>query len=402
MTKKHDIVFNLTIDDLKELGIIKKRRRRRQKRITYINGIPSNIKSSSDHMTGYSNVFNNTSNLQQENIKLQNSLIEQKLLTNDYENENDNENRFLALENDTFRIKRLARLALKQGYDGAYNRPAYDRATVEQLNDNIDVAATGGSDNFKSTNNNMTSQPEIDEPNVNSTPIQQQPNLNTTTPSQTMTGIRTPSRTPSKALYNILSFGKKSKVQPITEDNKIRQDDVPNYSATKVSQDDVRLEDIYDTKSSIDANEILDTESGTPLNEKRQQYESYRFTEGKSKATTTPQPHESALKPRAVNFSDSKSIAPSFAVDYSSLKPPPPPDDIVEPPQSKQPSQYRLRQGTIAALKSEYTNLGGEDEDVHTSTSMKFIRASIERQKQINEEKSKTKTISKKGRKKSL
>ena len=72
MTKKHDIVFNLTIDDLKELGIIKKRRRRGQRRIKYINSIPSNIKSSSDHMTGYSNLFTNTENLKTENLRLQN------------------------------------------------------------------------------------------------------------------------------------------------------------------------------------------------------------------------------------------------------------------------------------------------------------------------------------------
>ena len=72
MTKKHEIVFNLNIDDLKELGIIKKRKRRRskQKNIKYSSSLPNYVKSASDQMVGYSNVFNNTSNLQQENMRL--------------------------------------------------------------------------------------------------------------------------------------------------------------------------------------------------------------------------------------------------------------------------------------------------------------------------------------------
>ena len=67
MGKKNNIVFNLTIDDLKELGIIKRKRRQRTKTNRLMKYIqqPNNIKSVSDHMTGYSNVFNNanTSNL---------------------------------------------------------------------------------------------------------------------------------------------------------------------------------------------------------------------------------------------------------------------------------------------------------------------------------------------------
>ena len=74
--KNKKIVFNLTIDDLKELGIIKKRRRR-QRKIKYINGIPSNIKSVSSHMTGYTNEFKNTDNLKTENLRLQNDVLTQ-------------------------------------------------------------------------------------------------------------------------------------------------------------------------------------------------------------------------------------------------------------------------------------------------------------------------------------
>ena len=74
---KKNIVFNLTIDDLKELGIIKPKRRRRktQRIMKYLQQQPSNIKSVSDHMTGYSNNFSNTSNLQTENLRLQNNLL---------------------------------------------------------------------------------------------------------------------------------------------------------------------------------------------------------------------------------------------------------------------------------------------------------------------------------------
>jgi hypothetical protein len=68
---KNKIVFNLTIKDLKELGIIKKkskRRRRAKKNAININ----NIKSSSEHMLGPPSIFSNTSNLMTENLRLRN------------------------------------------------------------------------------------------------------------------------------------------------------------------------------------------------------------------------------------------------------------------------------------------------------------------------------------------
>ena len=75
--KNKKIIFNLTIDDLKELGIIRKRRRR-QRKIKYVNGIPTtNIRSTSNHMAGYTNEFQKTDNLKTENLRLQNDVLTQ-------------------------------------------------------------------------------------------------------------------------------------------------------------------------------------------------------------------------------------------------------------------------------------------------------------------------------------
>lgn len=157
MTKKHDIVFNLTIDDLKELGIIKKRRRR-QRRIKYINGIPSNIKSSSDHMSGYSNLFTNTENLKTENLRLQNDmLIKYPMIKNDYED------RFKTIEDENNNNKVLSQYMLSRMYRPAIKNDNYidddslsDFTRFETLpdeygsvNDNIDVGETYSSDSFK-------------------------------------------------------------------------------------------------------------------------------------------------------------------------------------------------------------------------------------------------------------
>lgn len=194
---KKNIVFNLTIDDLKELGIIKPKRRRRktQRIMKYLQQQPSNIKSVSDHMTGYSNNFSNTSNLQTENLRLQNNLLndtsnlktENLRLQNDLlqnypmiENNTGNfENRFKTIEDDNKKLNVFANHLLSTTY-----RPAiinYDdnlspiQRRVESIDDNDpnhivhnddnnDVAATGGSDEFKTLDNkNDDPQPEIDE-----------------------------------------------------------------------------------------------------------------------------------------------------------------------------------------------------------------------------------------------
>ena len=65
---KKKIVFNLSIDDLKDLRIIKSKRKRRRRTNKIIQYVPqNNIKSVSDHMQGYTNEFRNTSNLHTEN-----------------------------------------------------------------------------------------------------------------------------------------------------------------------------------------------------------------------------------------------------------------------------------------------------------------------------------------------
>jgi hypothetical protein len=226
---KKNIVFNLTIDDLKELGIIKPKRRRRktQRIMKYLQQQPSNIKSVSDHMTGYSNNFSNTSNLQTENLRLQNNLLndtsnlktENLRLQNDLlqnypmiENNTGNfENRFKTIEDDNKKLNVFANHLLSTTY-----RPAiinYDdnlspiQRRVESIDDNDpnhivhnddnnDVAATGGSDEFKTLDNkNDDPQPEIDEtpqPQPQPQQIVQSPPQQQTFQSPQQVGIRSP------------------------------------------------------------------------------------------------------------------------------------------------------------------------------------------------------------------
>jgi hypothetical protein len=124
MGKKNNIVFNLTIDDLKELGIIKRKRRQRTKTNRLMKYIqqPNNIKSVSDHMTGYSNVFNNanTSNLQTENLRLQNNLLEKYPMIKN-ETNNNFESRFKGIENENKENQDLTQYILQSAYGGEFN-----------------------------------------------------------------------------------------------------------------------------------------------------------------------------------------------------------------------------------------------------------------------------------------
>ena len=186
---KKNIVFNLTIDDLKELGIIKPRRRRRRtnKIMQYLQQQqPNNIKSTSEQMTGYSNVFNNnnTSNLQTENLRLQNNLLDKyPMLKNEANNNNNNinESRFKTIEDDNRKLNVFANHLLSTTYRPAIINKYHDdnlspiKRRVESIDDNDpnhivhnddnnDVAATGGSDEFKTHDNkNDDPQPEINE-----------------------------------------------------------------------------------------------------------------------------------------------------------------------------------------------------------------------------------------------
>ena len=178
---KKKIIFNLSIDDLKELGIIKKRKRRSRKTNKFINTIPSNIKSSSDHMTGFSNMFSNTSNLQTEKLRLENDILTKyPMIKNEAINNNINEDRFKTIENENANNRILAQYMLEKMYRPAiqnYNNDDdsssefsnrfeslnSDPNDIVNENDNIDVPSTGGSDiwnsydNVNDDNNNMPS-----------------------------------------------------------------------------------------------------------------------------------------------------------------------------------------------------------------------------------------------------
>ena len=115
-------------------------------------------------MKGYSNTFNNTDNLKTENLRLQNDLLSKYIeMINKYpaiQNEsfnNNYENRFKTIEDQYDKNKILSRYILSQTYRPAIeNNIDYERfEDVEDPNsivyddDNIDVAATGGSYDLK-------------------------------------------------------------------------------------------------------------------------------------------------------------------------------------------------------------------------------------------------------------
>ena len=100
---KNKKVIYLSLDDLKELGIIKKKRKNKKiNKRKYIGGYNNNIKSSSNHMISSATPFFNTSNLQTENIRLNNNLLENKLDENKNAivERNNNNNQLTALQND--------------------------------------------------------------------------------------------------------------------------------------------------------------------------------------------------------------------------------------------------------------------------------------------------------------
>jgi hypothetical protein len=227
---KKKLVFNLSIDDLKELGIIKPRRRRKSRQIKYIQQPQNNIKSSSDHMVGYTNAFSNTNNLQTENLRLQNDLLTKYPMLQASQNNNINnnfENRFKSIEDENQKHKALTQYILTSAYGGEFNNnnnrhmtkySGIRDAQVEELpddpnhivheDDGIDVTTTLGSEGFSNYNN--------DKDGVNT------PN----TPNTTQIGIRNPNdlnesydeeiefvaSTPQKDQEEVLLDGEETKV----------------------------------------------------------------------------------------------------------------------------------------------------------------------------------------------
>ena len=80
MTSKKKLVFNLSLKDLKDLGILKKKKRKRKshRKKKVISSTPTTdaVKSISSHMPPYA--FMNMNNLQAENLRLQNQALEEK------------------------------------------------------------------------------------------------------------------------------------------------------------------------------------------------------------------------------------------------------------------------------------------------------------------------------------
>ena len=181
-------------------------------------------------MTGYSNVFNNTDNLKTENLRLQNDLLSKYPdMINKYsaiqnDSFNNYENRFKTIEDQYDKNKILSRYILSQTYRPAIeNNIDYERfEDVEDPNsivhddDNIDVAATGGSDNFKTYDNIIEPEPEPEAP----------------IPVQEMEAIRPPeieNKTPIRNFLNkMISSKKKNKINPVEENNSF--DDVIDSS----------------------------------------------------------------------------------------------------------------------------------------------------------------------------
>ena len=150
MTKK---IIYLSLKDLKELGVIKKRKRsKRKKNITSKN--VEGIRSSSDHMVGYTQYgtpFTNTSNLSNEMMHLQNRAL---MLKND-ESENQIKNNNLTTNNMNNLSTKLQRDInnLQTNYYYIYGKMAQNEANESQgylLDDAVDVPASTGGDNFKS------------------------------------------------------------------------------------------------------------------------------------------------------------------------------------------------------------------------------------------------------------
>jgi hypothetical protein len=175
MPKKHKIVFNLTIKDLKDLGILKKKKKRKSKRRIKNDIAYNQIKSSSSHMQQPPAQFMNMNNLQSENLKLQNNALE--LLQNKIENkiENKEENQMVVSNPQIERLQQLENnfnnhkldTQTNLNYTHDYINDLYNKAATQYSSrftgnpsakmdssnvynvDNIDVNETEGSDSFQ-------------------------------------------------------------------------------------------------------------------------------------------------------------------------------------------------------------------------------------------------------------
>ena len=156
----------LTIKDLKDLGLLKKkskRKRKYNKKMTTTNNIvpgTSGLKSDSSHLTGFGTQINRANDLHNESIRLQN----EKLLENIKHGDNYNKS-LLALKNDQSETKENLQNFKQQASqyadylqktilyrptsdDAANKAPSGGSVNLPTSDDGVDVAPSGGSEYF--------------------------------------------------------------------------------------------------------------------------------------------------------------------------------------------------------------------------------------------------------------
>ena len=337
---KKNIVFNLTIDDLKELGIIKPRRRRRKTNriMQYLQKQqqPNNIKSTSEQMTGYSNVFNsnNTSNLQTENLRLQNNLLDKYPMLKNEAN-NNNESRLKTIEDGNNKNNEYISYILQSAYGGEFSyRPMtkYKSLRSQPLieeppeKDNIDVAATAGSEGFKSLDNDKN---DNDDNN----------NIDTNIPNTPQLGIRPP--------------------QGVDNNNE-------NEEANPI---DTTFNDVDSVHSKNEESEEEDSEEGDSEGEDSVEEDSEEDSEEDlEEEPVAKEPVKEPVAKEPVKEPIKKPAAKPTAKPQTRSQ---------ANPQSKRKSQPAPKEETLFEQKAIYTQLGGKDNDILTSKYILPVRDAI-------------------------
>ena len=337
--KNKKIIFNLTIDDLKELGIIKKRRRR-QRRIKYINGIPTtNIKSTSNHMAGYSNEFKNTNYLKTGNLRLQNNVLvkypEAVKIQSGYED------RFNTMDEKYNNSRTIYENILAQSYRPRIQNNNLDDdddtlssdTRVERLSsrygdpdDDIDVPQTGGSDGWQGYDN-------IIDPPIVSTPT---PIVSTPTPTPTE---QTQNEPPQNIPQNT----------PQTQQAGIRSppNSIIDFRSTK-----------SDDESSVDINNIVNSSVGDG-------YGNYQFAEEEDEKKSDS-PNNPEVNAQQDSTPEEEQYAPLTEENleiHTGTKEP-----NEQPALTKNQLKYQKSQAVIAQAKKEYIMAGGEDSSILASS----------------------------------
>ena len=402
--KNKKIIFNLTIDDLKELGIIRKRKRR-QRKIKYINGIPSNIKSVSNHMTGYSNEFKNTDNLKTENLRLQNNVLtkypEALQLQSAYED------RFNNIDEQYNNTRKIYENILAQTYRRRIQNNNLDDddtlssdTRVERLSsrygdpdDDIDVPQTGGSDSWQGYDN------IIDPPDVATSPQPEPQNM-------PQTGIRSP---PNSIIdFRSTKSDDESNVDindiinssdgggynyKFVEEEDDENSDMPNNQEFNTKQAGIRstpnsIIDFRSTKSDDESNnninDVVNSSVGEGYNYKFVEEED---DEKKSDAPNNPEVNTQQITPEEEQFTP---LTEENLEKHTGAT-------NQQPALTKNQIKYQKSQAVLAQAKQEYINAGGKDSVILASSNRNLgsIRAAT-----IILQDSTKKTTKKKGKKK--